>query len=129
MCRVDKPLGQTPGSAVKNSNVFLSENREWNQGLDAKTTAGPNHTELSPYNCKGQFCEKKAVTHPGHHVCTSLLVYCTSFQIGRGSDILEVVHVDDIDDWRHHPGLVLRGKDRHKITGEAGWLINRNKKE
>lgn len=34
----------------------------------------------------------------------------TSFQVGRGSDVLEVVHVDDVDDGRHDSGLVLRSK-------------------
>lgn len=60
------------------------------------------------------------MTHPGHHACTSLLVYCTSFQIGRGSDVLKVVHVDDIDDRRHHPGLVLRGEGRHEMCEQKG---------
>ena len=33
----------------------------------------------------------------------------TSFQVGGGAHILEVVHVDDVDDGGHHPGLVLCG--------------------
>ena len=42
--------------------------------------------------------------------------FLTSFQIGRGSHVLKVVHVDDIDDGRHHPRLVLNGSKREKIV-------------
>lgn len=37
----------------------------------------------------------------------SINVYCTSFQISRGSYILEVVHVDDINYRGNHSGLIL----------------------
>lgn len=39
----------------------------------------------------------------------------TSFQICRGSNILEVVHVNDVNDRRHHPGVILTGRGRNDV--------------
>lgn len=33
----------------------------------------------------------------------------TTLEVGRGAHILEVIHVDDIDDGGYNPGPVLRG--------------------
>lgn len=38
----------------------------------------------------------------------------TSFQISRGSYILEVVHVDDVNDGRNYSGLILQHKEKEK---------------
>lgn len=52
-----------------------------------------------------------------HRSCACVFLYFTSFQIGRGSHILKVVHVDDIYDWRNYSGLVLNGEDgKKKLT-------------
>lgn len=37
----------------------------------------------------------------------------TSFQIGRGAHILKVVHVDDVNDWRNYPRLILKHRRKN----------------
>lgn len=78
MCRVDKPLGQTPVSAVKNSNVFLSENCEWNQGLDAKTTAAPNAKGITTVKDNSVNKKKASFTRwPTQDITCAPLCLCT----------------------------------------------------
>lgn len=70
-------------------------------------------------------CRKFRNHHHYHQQQLHLSVYCTSFQIRRGPDILKVVHVDDIDDGRNNPGLVLQGRTQNTLAiQKSSSLIN-----
>lgn len=80
------------------------------------STAASSQSVILNTNCKAICAHCCFSQSTGTLMAHSSPALCrTSFQISRGSNILEVVHVNDVNDRRHHPGVILTGRDRNNV--------------